>query len=618
MRPIPRLIAFAFMVTVTAGAPSLAQRQDGPAQGSRQGGPDGNGRGRQGGPPPRDAGRGRGPQLTVGTASIRGRVVSGGSSTPVRRATVQAAFSSESGRGEPPRSVVTDENGSFELRNLPAGRWTLRASRAGFIDQQFGQKSAFASTDPILLAEGQQFVADFRLSRGGAISGRITDEFGDPVAGGTVAAMRLQRTQQGVRLSRTGTSVPTDDNGTYRIYGLPPGQYYVSVTDPSAARMQVFTFDGNTTVSPDGQQLAIVADRVEIQSNLANSFAAIASRTSATAYAPTYYPGTASLADAQRITLGLGEEQPGINLAVVPVRAARITGRITNSNGQPIQATVALISPWQGFTPSGGRNGSGADGAFTLTNIPPGTYSLNVLGPNVGAAAPEVASMPLNVNGEDILGLNVVTGAGASVTGTVLSDNGMRLPAARMRVTATPAQNNNVASFTARSDVGATGSFDLEGLLGVYTLRFESLPSGWVVKSVSANGLDVSDSAVEFRPGERIQVRVELTDRITQVSGTVRSDRDMRGANVLIFPDEPAKWTTQSRYVRSAKVTAAGQFSVSGLPPHSRYLAVAVDYLETGDPQAPEFLQRAKAVATASFGLSAGEQKVLDLPLVFR
>jgi len=582
--------------------------------GARQGGPEVYGRGRQAGPPPRDAGRGRGQQMTLGTASIRGRVVSA-SGTPVRRATVQATFTNENGRGEPPRSVTTDENGSFELRNLPAGRWALRASKTGFIDQQFGQKSAFASTDPIVLDEGKQFVADFRLSRGGAISGRITDEFGDGVAGATVAAMRLQSTQQGARLSRTGTSVPTDDNGTYRIYGLPPGQYYVSVNDPSAARLQVFNFDGGA-VSPDGQQIAIVADRIEFQSSVNEVQSGL--RNATTSYAPTYYPGTANLGDAQQITLGLGEEQLGINMAVVPVRAARITGRITNSNGQPIRATVALTSPLQGFSPAGGRNASDADGAFTLTNIPPGTYSLNVLGPNVGAAPPEVASIPLNVNGEDILALNIITGAGASVAGTIVPDNGMRLPASRIRVTAVPAQSTSNVSFTSRGEVGAAGSFELEGLLGVYTLQFESLPAGWAVKSVTANGLDVSDAAVEFRPDERVLVRVELTDRITQVSGTVRSDRDMRGANVVIFPDEPARWTTQSRYVRTAKVSDGGQFSLTSLPPHSRYLAIAIDYLEPGDAQSPEFLKRARAAATASFGLSAGEQKILDLPLVFR
>jgi hypothetical protein len=240
-----------------------------------------------------------------------------------------------------------------------------------------------------------------------------------------------------------------------------------------------------------------------------------------------------------------------------------------------------------------------------------------VLGPNIGAAPPEVALMPINVSGQDISGLSIVTGAGAGITGTVVADSGSRLPLSRIRVTAAPTQNN-VAAFTPRAEVGATGNFELEGLLGVYTLRFESLPVGWALKSVTANGLDVSDSALEFRPGDRVSVRVELTDRLTEVSGTVKADRDKHGATVLIFADEPAKWTSTSRFVRTARLSDDGQFSVTGLPPHSRYLALAIDYLEPGETQMAEFLQRAKAAATAAFGLSAGERTTLDLPLVKR
>ena len=95
--------------------------------------------------------------------------------TPVRRASISATSLNEDGRSEGARNGQTDDNGAFEFRDLPAGRWTLRASKTGYIDQQFGQRSAFATTDPIVLDDGQQFVADFRLSRGGAITGRVVD-----------------------------------------------------------------------------------------------------------------------------------------------------------------------------------------------------------------------------------------------------------------------------------------------------------------------------------------------------------------------------------------------------------------------------------------------------------
>lgn len=606
MRLLSRFaVVLVFAASVAVSPSLLAQRQGGP--GAAQGGPPSGGRGRQGAPPaPRDDDRQRGrrPQVPAGTAVIRGRVVSATTGTAVRRASIIAVYIPERGT-EAGRNTQTDDNGVFEFRGLAAGRWTLRASKSGYIEQQFGQRSVFATTDPIVLDDGQQFVADFRLSRGGAIAGRVVDEFGDPLAGANVTALRVQNTAQGIRTTRTGTPVPSDDNGAYRIYNLPPGQYYVSLNDPSAARMIVFNTDGDAGDVLRAESISSFSGQVTLANGERRS------------YAPTYYPGTVTLADAQRITLGLGDEQSGVNLAVIPARAARLAGRVVGSNGQPIRATISLHSRLgQAFSPSGGRNGSGTDGTFTLTNVPPGDYLLNVLGPTIGATPPEVASMPIVIDGSDITGLTIVTGSGAAIQGAVVSDNGMKLPDARIRITAVPV-DSVLATFMPRGDVNVNGTFELAGLLGVYTFRFESLPAGWTVKSVTANGIDISDIAAEFRPADRVSMRVELTDRVTQVTGTVRSDRAVKGGTVLIFADDPAKWTAASRFIKTARLTDSGQFSVRGLPPHQRYLAVAVDFIEQDDPQNPDFLQRAKAAAS-TFSLSAGDQKALDLPLVVR
>ena len=618
MRFLVRIAVFLAITALVADAPVLGQRQGGPSQpnqAGRQGGPDGGGRGRPAGPGGAGGnqdgreGRGRGPELRTGTSSIRGRVINATTGAPIRRAQIQATFLVEQGgRGEPPRTESTDDNGAFRFSSLPAGRWTLRASKNGFVEQQYGQRSAFAGVDPVTLAEGQQFVADFRLSRGGAFSGRIVDEFGDPIAGVTVSALRFQVTAQGVRTTRTGTTVPSDDTGAYRIYGLPPGQYYISVNDPSA-RFVININDvvSNVAVSPDGGTIALDTFSIDGPGGVLGR--------ETQRFAPTYYPGTATIADAQRLTLALGEEQSGISMAVVPVRAARITGRVVASNGSVAQTRITLANQFgQSWIVNVGR-GSPSDGAFTLANIPPGSYTLEAVGSSVGTAPPEVASMLITVNGQDITGLQITTGSAGRVTGSVVADGGTRLPQANIRITAQPFSQG---SFVPTTTVSSAGTFDLEGLLGVYTLRFDSLPTGWAIKSITANGVDVSDAAVEFRPADRVSMRVELTDRITQVTGTVRAERAVNGATVIVFPDEPSKWTSTSRFIKTARLTDGGQFTVRGLPPHSRYLAVAVDYIEPGEAQNPEFLQRAKTAASASFGLSAGDQRILDLPLVTR
>jgi hypothetical protein len=62
----------------------------------------------------------------VGTASITGIVTTEGAGTPVRRARVTLS----GGEIRTPRSVVTNDEGQFGFVALPAGRYTMTASKA--------------------------------------------------------------------------------------------------------------------------------------------------------------------------------------------------------------------------------------------------------------------------------------------------------------------------------------------------------------------------------------------------------------------------------------------------------------------------------------------------------
>ena len=64
--------------------------------------------------------------------------------------------------------------------------------------------------------------------------------------------------------------------------------------------------------------------------------------------------------------------------------------------------------------------------------------------------------MPIVVDGSDITGLTVVTGSGAAIQGTVVSDNGMKLPDARIRAMSIPVDNSQ-ATFLPRGDVTPMG-----------------------------------------------------------------------------------------------------------------------------------------------------------------
>src|SRR5688500_15054211 len=344
-------------------APSQRGRQGGAVHPGRDGGAADQGRGGRGAKPQGCQGgpaRDRVPE--TGTASITGRVVTVGTGAPVRRAEVQASI----GGGPRPRAVLTDENGRFELRNLPAGRWMLRAAKTGFVPQQFGQRNPFTASDQIVLADRQQFTADFALTRGAAIMGRVYDEFGDPIANARVAALRFVSSANARRLVPAATSGPTDDTGAFRVYGLTAGEYYLAATLNSTAAVN------GSLVSADGP----------------------------VTYAPTYYPGTADIAAAQRLTVRAGEEQSGIGMIVAPVRAVRLSGTVTGSAGTPINARITLES--QGVAEGAGTNKSAAtaaDGTFTIPGVPPGAYVLTATGRSASpTTSAEVASMTITAD----------------------------------------------------------------------------------------------------------------------------------------------------------------------------------------------------------------------------
>ncbi|MGH9374278.1 MAG: MSCRAMM family protein, partial [Vicinamibacterales bacterium] len=224
--------------------------------------------------PPRDPA-----DKPTGTAVIRGRIVAADTGTPIRRAQVRAF----SGELRDSRMASTDAQGRFEFRDLPGGRWELMANKAGFVGLRFGQRRPFESGRPIELGDGETMAkADFVLPRGAAITGRILDEFGDPVAGARVQAMRY-RSMQGTRQLMPLGGDNTDDTGAFRLYGLTPGDYYVT----AMPQMGMFAEDSSDT----------------------------------TGYAPTYYPGTGNVSEAQRVTVAVAQELNNVTFALTPTRA---------------------------------------------------------------------------------------------------------------------------------------------------------------------------------------------------------------------------------------------------------------------------------------------------------
>lgn len=544
--------------------------------------------------PPRDV---RQPEREVGTAVVRGRVQTADTGAPIRRAQIRAV----SAGGRDTRLVTTDAEGRFELRDLPAGRWELTAAKGGYVSLRYGQRRPFEAGRPLELADGQVVQqVNFALPRGAVIAGRVLDEFGDPVAGARVQALRYQLSQGTRRLTQTGMVAQTDDTGGFRLYGLMPGDYYVS------ALLRALPADDS-------------AD--------------------ATGYAPTYYPGTGSVTEAQPVALGVSEEAT-ISFALQAVRTARVAGSAVTSTGVPLSnGMVMLLAPdgaGGGPLAFGAGNRIRQDGTFTLSNVAPGAYTLMASsgGPGLrgGGGEIELGTLPITVAGDDVTGVTVVTGRGATVTGVVVAAPGSSavLSKTTLQVTA-PATGGGLGGFPGLGGggqgpfggrtVAEDGTFTLANLFGSRLIRLNGLPQEWMLEAVMVDGRDVTDQPVEFAPNADITgARIVVTDRVTEVSGSVTAadgKSPSRDFTVVVFPDEEARWAAPSRYVRTARPDQQGLFKIRALPPHDRYLAVALDYLEQGEDTDGELLASLKGQATA-FRMRGGDAPTLSLKLVTR
>lgn len=102
------------------------------------------------------------------------------------------------------------------------------------------------------------------------------------------------------------------------------------------------------------------------------------------------------------------------------------------------------------------------------------------------------------------------------------------------------------------------------------------------------------DLPIELKSGETLSgVQVIVTNRVTTVSGQLADDKGspVTDGTVIVFASDSDRWVVEdSRFVRAARPDQQGQWQNKGLPA-GEYLAVAVDTVEEGQWNEPEYLE---------------------------
>jgi hypothetical protein len=553
----------------------------------------------------------------TGTGSISGTVASDTQpSRPIRRAvvTLNAPDSSIA------RTTVTDDAGRFSFTGLPTGRYAIAASKPGWIGMSHGARRAGRPGTSLFLEDGQRATVAMRLPRTAVITGVVLDSRGQPVPLVTVRALRYGVVNGERRLVGAGTTRGPDDRGVYRIYGLTAGEYLVS----ASTRTNPFS---------DTRPLLLTTD-VDVQQAMAaiqtpGPSAIDTAPERNVGFAPTFYPGTASAAQASMIRVAAGEERAGVDFGVMLVPTIRVEGKVVDPDGLAHPGTMVNLVGEDTVPGVFGFDSIrtarvGADGRFQFSDVTPGSYTVAA---RLGIAQPGTITTPgpisvlwatseINVEGQSITGLSLQMQEGLSVSGSVRFEGTsppLNLTAARVNTTAI-GSSGQVTVGTTAAQVAPDGRFTIASVSpGRYRINV-NLPSAgnWVYRSTAVGGQDTRDGPIDIR-ASLSDVVVTFVDRPSALTGKVQAPAGapLPDCYVILFSVDRIAWHPQSRRILSSRPASDGTFVMRNVVPGEYFLA-AVEDVETGEWFDPEFLQRILPVAT-KITIGDGEKKVQDI-----
>jgi hypothetical protein len=551
-----------------------------------------------------------------GTGMIAGRVVHRDDpSRPVRRVMVALASANVTRR-----MAVSDDQGHFAFDGLPAGRYTLRLSKASYSATMYGANSVRAQGLTIALADGQH-VTDLvaTIMRGTVVTGRGVDERNVPIQGASVTTFErvLLNGRPTLRPSLAG-GTSTDDRGVYRFYGFGMGDWVVAVRMPPLSV---------AIATPDERHWA--AERAG-GSTRPNTRVAPPRRR--VRYPSVFYPGVTDPAAATVLTFSMSEEKSGIDIVVPIVPTATVTGRLLRSDGTPSALAQIAIVPAVPDNPIAPRRIAAVsmNGEFSIDGVEPGRYAIAARGSTV---APRAAGGPpppadlwaaaeITVSGEDISGLDLALQPAMTAAGRVIFEGFTDTPIDPSRVTVR-AVSETVALGASVGRVSPDGTFEISGLVpGAYRVvpTLAGMPAAnaaWVVKSATAGTLNVIDEPFEIQAGARLpDIEIRFTERKTELTGTLLDQRGQPAPefSVIVFGTNPAFWRQGSRWIAAPTRPASdGRFTITGLPPGEYFLAALTRF----DPQewyTQAFLEEVVPGALR-VALTEGETTVQDIRL---
>jgi hypothetical protein len=387
-----------------------------------------------------------------------------------------------------------------------------------------------------------------------------------------------------------------------------------------------------------------------------------------TVFRPTFYPSTTDIRLATPLSLSPGEDRGGIDINLNPVEGYEVSGRLIGPTTDYSGTLVSLTGEGLSDLGSGSETATTVaqkDGSFVFLNVAAGIYNLAAPGvvsefiqrpatltvrdrplpenPGSGkravsfpvSAAPLISAtsilpnvVPGNVSGytrrelriesADIRGLEVLLQPTATVQCEIIT---LDLEGGRPAGTTTlfPSDANLALGIYAKllvpTDSSSSVTFS-DVVPGDYFLDHSF--AGLSLKSVVADGEDVTRGPIRIVAGQKHHLVVTLTGKAIKLSGHIVDgpDRRTEAAVVLLFPTDPLLWRPHELVplmVRRSVSSTDRSYTVGGLLPGDYFIA-AVSVAEANAWSVPGAL-RALSGSAARVTLAWGDDKSMDVPI---
>ncbi|HEY1760329.1 MAG TPA: carboxypeptidase-like regulatory domain-containing protein [Bryobacteraceae bacterium] len=474
-------------------------------------------------------------------------------------------------------TAISDSNGNFVFEDVDPGRYSLTAEHSAYLRS--------SGAGQITVAAGEIVKAPrMALTAQAVISGKVTDEGGDPLPGGVQVQVSRWRwdSQTGVRTLTQVKQTGADDQGNFRLSGLPSGTYFLSA------------YGGRTTAAFD--------DRTVMRGSQA--------------YTTTYYPGVSAPDSATPIVVAAGSEMANMNLNLRKVSVSRIRGTARDIGSGEMGNQIALhLIPQGAYPVSPVTNDAVAvvqNGVFEFPRVTAGSYI--ILAPDNPASGHLVGRYDLSVAQADVNGILFPLGPGAAIEGHFKMDSGEGAPAG--------------IGFGLRSADGAGVHVDSRPDGKDASPRASGIPPGryWVdvrtgpnsanayVKSIHFGEADATLKPIEIVGGAQPALDVLISSNGGTVSGTIRNEKgDTAAAAQVILAPASRELGDVQRLVKSA-AASQGTFRFAGIAPGD-YLVLGLEGGDAGALRDPAF-REAIADRGVKVTVREGSMVAIEVPVI--